>query len=113
MCDYNMHAIASRPAQAGETIVSTDFRGSCTRGFASVEETEVAVCLLPGTELVFEQNVRRRSRWFGFIASSTEVGFSTQSDDPRRYDLGTFDFRPMVRRGRGGHSCPQSSLWDE
>jgi hypothetical protein len=65
MCDYSMHAIASRPAQAGETIVSTDFRGSCTRGFASAEETEVAVCLLPGTELVFEQNVRHRGRWFG------------------------------------------------
>jgi hypothetical protein len=53
MCDYSMHAIASRPAKAGETLVSTDFRGSCTRGFASAEETEVAVCLLAGTELVF------------------------------------------------------------
>ena len=72
MCDYSMHALASRSAQAGETIVSTDFRGSCTRGFASVEETEVAVCLLPGTELVFEQNVRRRGRWFG----SRKVPFS-------------------------------------
>ena len=72
MCDYSMHAVASRPAQAGETIVSTDFRGSCTRGFARVEETEVAVCLLPGTELVFEQNVRRRGRWFG----SRKVPFS-------------------------------------
>jgi ATP-dependent exoDNAse (exonuclease V) alpha subunit len=39
--------------------------GSCTRGFASAEETEVAVCLLPGTELVFEQNVRHHGRWFG------------------------------------------------
>ena len=72
MCDYSMHAIASRPAKAGETLVSTDFRGSCTRGFASAEETEVAVCLLPGTELVFEQNVRHHRRWFG----SKEVPFS-------------------------------------
>jgi len=65
MCDYSMHAIASRPGKVGETLVSTDFRGSCTRGFASAEETEVAVCLLPGTELVFEQNVRHHGRWFG------------------------------------------------
>ena len=73
MCDYSMHAIASRPAKAGETLVSTDFRGSCTRGFASsAEDTEVAVCLLPGTELVFEQNVRHHRRWFG----SKEVPFS-------------------------------------
>ena len=65
MCDYSMHAIASRPGKVGETLVSTDFRGSCTRGFASAEETEVAVCLLPG-ELAFEQNVRHRGRWFKY-----------------------------------------------
>ena len=29
-----------------------------TRGFASVEEPNVAVCLLPGTELAFENEVR-------------------------------------------------------
>jgi hypothetical protein len=29
-----------------------------TRGFASVEEPAVAVCLLPGTELAFENEVR-------------------------------------------------------
>ena len=64
MCDYSMHATASRPAKVGETLVSTNFRGTYTRGFASAEETEVAVCLLPGTELAFEQNVRQRGRWF-------------------------------------------------
>ena len=72
MCDYSMHAIASRPAKVGETLVSTDFRGTSTRGFASAEETRVAVCLLPGTELVFEQNVTYRGRWFG----SKKVPFS-------------------------------------
>ena len=40
------------------------FSRNSTRGFASAEETGVAVCLLPGTELVFEQNVRHRGRWF-------------------------------------------------
>ena len=72
MCDNSMHAIASRPAKVNETLVSTDFRGSCTRGFASAEEREVAICLLPGTELVFEQNVRHHRRWLG----SKEVPFS-------------------------------------
>ena len=62
MCDYSMHATASRPAKVGETLVSTNFRGTYTRGFASAEETQVAVCLLPGTELVFEQNVTYRGR---------------------------------------------------
>ena len=64
MCDYSLHAVASRPAELGETLVSTDFQGSCTRGFANPLEREVAVCLLPGTELAFKKNVRYRGRWF-------------------------------------------------
>ena len=81
MCDYSMHAIASRPAKAGETLVSTDFRGSGTRGFASAEETQVAVCLLPGTELVFEQNVRYRGRWFGSSLQRRTI-LQAQSREP-------------------------------
>ena len=64
MCDYSLHAIASRPAEVGETLVSTYFRGSSTLGFASPEEQGVAVCLLPGTELAFEKNVRYHGDWF-------------------------------------------------
>ena len=64
MCDYSLHAIASRPAKIGETLMSTNFRGASTLGFASPAEEGVAVCLLPGTELAFEKNVRRRAGWF-------------------------------------------------
>ena len=35
----------------------TKFNNSITRGFAAVGEPQVAVCLLPGTELAFEANV--------------------------------------------------------
>jgi hypothetical protein len=35
----------------------TQFNGSITRGFAAVGEPHVAVCLLPGTEVAFEENV--------------------------------------------------------
>jgi hypothetical protein len=58
MCDYSLHAVASRPARAGDKLVSTTFRNSITRGFAAVGEPAVAVCLLPGTELAFETNVK-------------------------------------------------------
>ncbi len=58
MCDYSLHAVATRPAQVGETLISTTFRGTSTRGFASEKEPEVAVCMLPGTELAFAENVR-------------------------------------------------------
>jgi hypothetical protein len=63
MCDYSLHAVATRPAQAGETLITTTFRGTSTRGFASASEPEVAVCILPGTELAFADNVRYDSRW--------------------------------------------------
>jgi hypothetical protein len=64
MCDYSLHAVASRPAKVGETLVSTSFRGAQTLGFAAPEEQDVAVCLMPGTELAFEENVKCRGSWF-------------------------------------------------
>lgn len=57
MCDYSLDLVASRPAKVGETLVSTRFP-SFTRGFASIGDPNVAVCLRPGTELAFEQNVQ-------------------------------------------------------
>jgi len=57
MCDYSLHDVASRPAAVGDKLVSTRFSNSITRGFASVGEPSVAVCLIPGTELAFEQEV--------------------------------------------------------
>jgi hypothetical protein len=38
-------------------LVSTRFNNSITRGFASSDQPNVAVCLLPGTELAFEKEV--------------------------------------------------------
>jgi hypothetical protein len=55
MCDYSLHHVASRPARVGDKLVSTSFVNSGTRGFAAVGEPNVAVCLLPGTELAFEE----------------------------------------------------------
>jgi hypothetical protein len=43
MCDYSLHAVATRPAQVGETLITTTFRGTSTRGFASESEPAVAV----------------------------------------------------------------------
>jgi hypothetical protein len=64
VCDYSLHAVASRPAKVGETLVSTRFITGGTVGFASSTELGVAVCLQPGTELAFETNVRYRAAWF-------------------------------------------------
>ena len=58
MCDYRLHVVATRPAKIDDRLVTTKFRNSITRGFAAVSEPEVAVCLLPGTEIAFDENVK-------------------------------------------------------
>jgi hypothetical protein len=57
MCDYSLHDVASRPAKVGDKLTSTAFHNSITRGFAACDEPNVAVCLLPGTELAFDNMV--------------------------------------------------------
>lgn len=63
MCDYSLHLIASRPAKVGDRLISTSFAYSITRGFASVDDPNAAVCLLPGTELAFDEEVRCETGW--------------------------------------------------
>ncbi len=57
MCDYSLQHVATRAAKVGDRLVSTKFNNSITRGFAGVGEPNVAVCILPGTELAFDKEV--------------------------------------------------------
>jgi hypothetical protein len=57
MCDYSLHSVESRPARAGDQLVTTEFPNTVTRGFSAVGQPNVAVCLLPGTELAFSEEV--------------------------------------------------------
>lgn len=61
MCDYSLHLVASRPARVGDKLISSRFPGSTTRGFATSEQPDVAVCLLAGTEVAFEHEVECES----------------------------------------------------
>jgi hypothetical protein len=74
MCDYSLHAVASRPAEVGEELITTTFRGTSTRGFASERDRNVAVCMLPGTELAFADNVRYDNRWIWTRTIGYRVG---------------------------------------
>jgi hypothetical protein len=58
MCDYSIRHVASRPAKVGDRLVTTSFDKLENRGFASVGEPDVAVCLLPGTELALDRVVK-------------------------------------------------------
>jgi len=59
MCDYSLELKESRPAKLGEKLISTRFPRTMTRGFAAIDDRErrVAVCVLPGTELAFAEEV--------------------------------------------------------
>ena len=56
MCDYSLHHVKARPAKVGDKLTARDF-GLGTRGFAASEDASVAVCMLPGTELCFAEEV--------------------------------------------------------
>src|SRR3974390_19560 len=58
MCDYSLHSVKSQPAKVGDKLTTRDF-GTGTRGFAASEDVNVAVCVLPGTELSFAHKVKR------------------------------------------------------
>lgn len=58
MCDYSLEYVTSRPAAAGQQLVVTRFPPSMTRGFAEIRNPGAAICLLPGTEVAFEAEVK-------------------------------------------------------
>lgn len=58
MCDYSLERVASRPAKVGDKLVTARFSISYTVGFCGVGERNVAVCLRPGTELAFEDDIK-------------------------------------------------------
>ena len=58
MCDSSLHSIKSRPAKVGDRLTTRNF-GTGTRGFAASEDATVVVCVLPGTELAFANEVKR------------------------------------------------------
>lgn len=72
MCDYSLHLMASRPAKVADKLVSTDFAQSITRGFTAIGQPSVAVCLLPGTEIAFDQNVQYDRAFSMFGRASIE-----------------------------------------
>lgn len=58
MCDYSLHNVNARPARVGDRLTTRLF-SITTRGFSAPEDMNIAVCLLPGTELSFTREVMR------------------------------------------------------
>ena len=66
MCDYSLLNVRSRSAKVGDKLTTSDF-GTGTRGFAAPEDITMAVCLRPGTELSFADDVAYMpTGWFAW-----------------------------------------------
>jgi hypothetical protein len=88
MCDYSLDLVASRPAKVGDKLITTKFPDSMTRGFAAIGEPNVAVCLLPGTEIAFENEVEYE-RFFTLLQ---DIKLGKKVAQFRQINVG----RPMV-----------------
>jgi hypothetical protein len=73
MCDFSLEAVRSRPAKVGDKLTTHTFNWG-TRGFCAPEDQGMAVCLLPGTELSFAEEVRQ---WAMAPWSSNVIGYRT------------------------------------
>ena len=58
MCDYSLEHVTSRPAAVADRLIVTPFHHTISRGFAGQGDLNTAVCLRPGTELAFDDDVR-------------------------------------------------------
>jgi hypothetical protein len=57
MCDYSLKHLASRPATIDDKLVVSKFSGSSSIGFTAGDNRSEAVCVLPGTELAFDDYI--------------------------------------------------------
>jgi len=58
----------------GDKLVSAKFTNAITGGFAAVGEPDIAVCLLPGTEIAFEKEVEYQHGFFPNLKLGKKVG---------------------------------------
>jgi hypothetical protein len=86
MCDFSLHAVRSRPAKVGDKLITRMFN-SGTSGFCAPEDHGMAVCLLPGTEVSFANEVRRATVWplNGLITHKTAIFRQVNKNNPFRH----------------------------
>ena len=89
MCDYSLQSVLSRPAKVGDKLTTRNF-GTGTRGFAATDALAVAVCVLPGTELAFSDDVQIPAvgflAWRGRTTGHTTAIFrQVRKNEPRAH----------------------------
>jgi len=82
MCDYSLENQISRAAEVGDELVTSSFPMTPTRGFCCEKEPGMAVCLLPGTELAFDEPVRYNGLW-GYLVNFVKARLGADMGDAR------------------------------
>ncbi len=77
MCDFSLQAIKSRPAKVGDKLVTKNW-GTGTGGFCAVDDEDCAVCVLPGTEIAFEEPFTTNSGMWAFGKKHSKVAIFRQ-----------------------------------
>ena len=74
MCDYSLENLKSRPARIGDRLQSARFKDSITHGFRGASDNcNEAVCLLPGTELAFDEPIQSSVKYNTNVAKFIQI----------------------------------------
>jgi len=110
MCDYSLHHVKSRPAKVDDKLRTVNFNTG-TRGFASPDDRTTAVCVLPGTELAFSEEVKCAPfsllNWRVRIIESRTAIFRQVNKDIQRVHHDALEFADGTR-GSGGNGASTS-----
>ncbi len=77
MCDFSLQAVKSRPAKVGDKLTTKNW-GTGTGGFCAVDDTDCAVCVLPGTEIAFDEPFQTNAGMWAFGKKHTKVAIFRQ-----------------------------------
>jgi hypothetical protein len=116
MCDFSLHHLKSRPAKVGDKLRTFNF-STGTRGFAAPEDSTTAVCILPGTELAFSEEVKCAPTSFGFsswrtktVNCRTAIFRQINKDQPRMHHNGAPTSGTAKNASRGSSPEPRRQL---
>jgi hypothetical protein len=91
MCDYSAEGAKTRKAKVGDVLTTAKIGGGHTTGLVDPANTEVAVCCLPGTTMIFTGIPVETQQEFGI------AGVVTATFDQRKLKRGHRDYHDGVR----------------
>jgi hypothetical protein len=110
MCDYSMHAVKNRKAVVGDKVRTSNFGGKSSPGLESLSEPGVAICLIPGTGVEFNDPIHHTNEGrgphtitdFKITRYVRKEGHSTEFKDAFQFPDGTVMLMAYLPVGQHG-----------